>query len=274
MKLEKGKHFIVYEQNDGKTWTSQLLFEGEKYLLYAMGKEFKIDTEKFDDYRGLIEGYEKCPSIDCETLPYDLNVIWNINDRKYHHIDYYTKEYILSLKGKDIKANPTLFKGLIHYYGKTDLDFKIKVYSKNWIFNNELFYDRTKPGCPPIKFSKEQIKEILNCKQFNNSSFVMGGSQMQKQNALNHLLKTQDLTDDLFDAILEKYKDDEKMLTSTISFVIKSNKVKTTSEINKFLAEKIVYNDSLHELVKTYKKKFGTNDLEDDCVKLLLECIE
>lgn len=279
MKLEKGKHFITYSDwSIGNGDHFMLLFEGDDYIGYFRdGKLDSISTEKYEKIsnRDAYNSSTKLPSVKFNSLKF-LNL--EIGGFNYcadiYNIDDYPKEKILTLKKKDIEKDRYLYKGLIHYYSKTDLEFKIKIYEKNWIYNNEFFYDRTEPDLPPVKFKKEELKRLLDCKQFTSSAYVMGGSQMQKQNALNHLLKTQDLTDDLFDAILEKYKDDEKMLTSTISFVIKSNKVKTTSEVNKFLAEKIVYNDSLHELVRTYKKKFGTDDVEDDCVKLLLECIE
>ena len=195
----------------------------------------------------------------------------------FGNIKNFSKEKILSMKSKDIKEKED---AVIRYFIKNDKDFRIKVYKKRWIQNNELFYDISELGLPAVKFSLEELKEILSSKQFDSKARVMGGSQQQRENAINHLLKTQELTLELMTLIFEKYKDDDEMLFSTIKFMTKSKKVvlpESTGEIPGVidkLAEMIVMNPELHELVRSLKKRIDTTKLTDDTVKLLLECIE
>ena len=264
------------------------LFEGDEYEILKDNKKtresFLItivptkDKEKFGGFISSLQFIKKSNTLK-DLQEYQESDISNYLRYIYAHNIYnlkdYPKEMLLSMTKKALTSDDFVKYCLIPYYCNSDKEFRIKMYEKNIIFNNQLFYDAFTSGKgEKVTFSKEEIKRILNCKQFTSSAYVMGGSQMQKQNALNHLLKTQELTNDLLEAILEKYEDDQAMLDSTFAFIIKSKKVKTTADVNNLLAEKIVYNEKLHELVKVYKKKFGTNDVKDDGVKLLLECIE
>lgn len=286
-KTFKPGDFVAATVDLGKNrFTDILVFQGDNYhikdspclVIPDFIKSFNRThyTEEYNDLLPLYKNYfEYSSSLNVKYL--DESISTFLNDYT-GNINDYSKKLILQMKKKDIVPK---VKAVIRYFMKDDKKFAIDVYKKNWIFNNELFYNIYSENLDPIKFTLEEIKEIIEAKPFNSKSYIMGSSQRQCQNAINHLLKTQDLTLELIQLILDKYKEDAEVSFSTIRFLISSKEVVIPEGTEKLLsnainkiAEMIVMNQDLHYLVKSFKKKINTEELTDDTVKLLLECIE
>lgn len=273
----KDYHSIIklWKDNNGNYMFNDYDYFGRsesKYYVIAFDDDWKSFTEKktkyFEDYTISDEIYTELKYIE-DFVEEDLGIfeVYDVSkDFSDEKMLKMTKKYLTNYPAQRIMLDRCM----------ENTSFRIKMYQKNCIYNNQLFYkDVYASGTgEPLKFSLDELKEILKCKQFDSRTFVYGGSQEQRQNAINHLLKTQDLSNEVIELVLKKYEDDIDMTMSTLGFILKSKKVTKTEDIKNIIAETIVMNPGLHELVSTLKNKVNVRELKNETVKLLLECIE
>ena len=96
------------------------------------------------------------------------------------------------------------------YTDNFDNDFCCKLLEKNKIYPKVVLYNH--------KFTENDIIYMLEkCNVFKNKSSVMGGIQQQRQNACNHIIKSQVVTTKILHKILDScFSDDESLFLKSL----------------------------------------------------------